>query len=454
MLSRIDWKLSLGTFLAIVHLIPAYCEPVPIAAVILSRHGARTPLFKDTKTFAEGNSELTIEGKNQLYERGQFLHDRWTLDAGSAMVGFADTYYQNQTYVRSSDTDRTINSAQSLLMALYPPKPAQTLRLANGTTLAAPGSSDQQVPIHVVGQNEDIALRGWFNCTKLDKHVSDLFASDAFKSTQAQHQTLLDALSPRFGRPLGLVDMWNVFDYLNTQRSYNASFQDLTADQWTELTSLVNYLEYEKFKPGYAAANFLAEVIKELKASASSGATRKVTYFSGHYTTFVNFFGLTGLSTAVENLRAIPDYGSLLIFELLADAGKPERYVRVSFRNGQSEVQVLSVPGLSAMALLPDFVTRMQPLSAEGLDGWCAVCGNNENRGCDLRTAAFSTTGSGQSSSVKPIVAGFGGAAVGLTAAIIGAVIVHKYTRRKWVATEVLDVDRASQVSSTKQLLA
>lgn len=91
--------------------------------------------------------------------------------------------------------------------------PRQTLTLANGTSLTAPGTGDQQVPIHVVENDNDYVLGGWFNCTKLDQHVTDLFASDAFTNYQKEHQPLLETLAPRFGRPLILAEMWNMYVY-------------------------------------------------------------------------------------------------------------------------------------------------------------------------------------------------------------------------------------------------
>ncbi|KAJ3278723.1 hypothetical protein HK104_002072 [Borealophlyctis nickersoniae] len=190
---------------------------------------------------------------------------------------------------------------------------------------------------------------------------------------------------------------------------------------------MVNYLEYEKFKPGYAAANFINEVVMELQAGAVPNSPKKLTYFSGHYTTFVNFFGLTGLSSANTSLQAIPDYGSLLVFELLANPNDTtSRYVRFSYRNGQSAPQVFAIPGLPEIAPLADFVNKMKPLAASGLKGWCNVCGNTINRGCEaLGTSdVVSTATSSENTGMKPVVGGVIGAAVGvLVTALIAGVV-------------------------------
>ncbi|KAJ3042242.1 hypothetical protein HK097_002085 [Rhizophlyctis rosea] len=424
-------------------------QQTPIAAVILTRHGARTPLFKDTKTFTEGNSELTLEGKNQLFERGQFLRSRWGSGGSDPMTGFSETYYQNQTYVRSSDTDRTINSAQSLLQGLFPASAAPTLTLANGTTLNAPGTGDQQVPIHVVDNNIDYVLRGWFNCTKLDNHVNELFKSKEFTDYQAQHQGLLDAISPRFGRSLALSDMWNVFDYLNVQRSYNSSFQDLTSSQWSELTDMVNYLEYQKFKPGYAAANFINEVVTQLQGAAVPGSAQKFTYYSGHYTTFTNFFGLTGLSTTNTSLQAIPDYGSTLIFELLATPGSNDRFVRFSYRNGYAAPVAFPIANLPVIAPLADFVKTMDQWSKSGLKGWCDICGNTVNRGCEtLNLKSGDDVGAAEAKNeggVTPVVGGVIGAVVGVLVTGLVAAGILFASRRRTPAAQPETVSAARQ---------
>lgn len=96
-------------------------------------------------------------------------------------------------------------------------------------------------------------------------------------TADVEAQPLLQSLSARFNNTkLRLQDMWNVFDVLNFQKSYNKSFVDLTAGQWNEVNQLVNSLEYNKFANGLGATAFAGDVAKQLKAMSASGNKKLV----------------------------------------------------------------------------------------------------------------------------------------------------------------------------------
>jgi hypothetical protein len=145
---------------------------VPVGIVLLTRHGARTPLFKNPATLSEGESQLTIQGQNQHYQNGKYLRSIYGAEAPNGIQGLDTTYDDfSEVYARSSDFDRTINSASSLLMGLFP------ANASLGGTATPGGLGLQQVPVHVVGETQDLVTRGWINCTKLEKMTSDFYSS-------------------------------------------------------------------------------------------------------------------------------------------------------------------------------------------------------------------------------------------------------------------------------------
>lgn len=74
-------------------------------AVVISRHGSRTLLTKDHKTFEEGmDSQLTIRGMNQMFRAGTFVQSHYQKDNF-----LTDVYSPPDIYVRSSDYSRTLN---------------------------------------------------------------------------------------------------------------------------------------------------------------------------------------------------------------------------------------------------------------------------------------------------------------------------------------------------------
>jgi hypothetical protein len=84
----------------------------------LVRHGARAPLSSEDKTkFTVSEGMLTESGMRQrmlvgFYNRQRYIEEFKLLD---------ETYNPNQIFMLSTDVFRTIQSAYSELMGLYPP---------------------------------------------------------------------------------------------------------------------------------------------------------------------------------------------------------------------------------------------------------------------------------------------------------------------------------------------
>lgn len=81
--------------------------------------------------------QLTTAGIEQQYRLGQFIRNRY-----QSLLN--ETYERSQIFVRSTDVDRTLMSAQSNLAGLYP--------IVNSTDDGVP---IQPIPIHTVAINTD-----------------------------------------------------------------------------------------------------------------------------------------------------------------------------------------------------------------------------------------------------------------------------------------------------------
>ncbi|CAG2179762.1 unnamed protein product, partial [Oppiella nova] len=89
---------------------------------LVHRHAERPPIVfppKDTysssKYWVEGVGELTTKGKYRMYKLGEFIRQEYNDYLG-------DKYSPREVFVRSSITDRCIESTSSLLAGAYPPK--------------------------------------------------------------------------------------------------------------------------------------------------------------------------------------------------------------------------------------------------------------------------------------------------------------------------------------------
>lgn len=85
----------------------------------VSRHGARAPLkIENEEKWEEAPGELTSQGERMHYLIGNHLRST-LIDE----LKFLDPEFNNQqVYVRSTVVNRTIMSARSQLLGLYPPE--------------------------------------------------------------------------------------------------------------------------------------------------------------------------------------------------------------------------------------------------------------------------------------------------------------------------------------------
>jgi len=121
-----------------------------IFAIDLIRHGDRASIYEFPSAghvWKEGLGQLTATGMRQEYELGLKLNKRYMVD--NALL--ARNYQNNTIYIRSTDFDRTIMSASSVLMGLYP--------LGTGPNLSdgAPALplNFQPIPIHTIPTDQD-----------------------------------------------------------------------------------------------------------------------------------------------------------------------------------------------------------------------------------------------------------------------------------------------------------
>lgn len=76
--------------------------------------------WKDEKFWAEGYAQLTQTGKQQMYELGSYLRQRYY-----KLLPNRGKYHVNDVLVKSTDIDRTLNSAAYMLAAMFPPMEEQ-----------------------------------------------------------------------------------------------------------------------------------------------------------------------------------------------------------------------------------------------------------------------------------------------------------------------------------------
>lgn len=132
---------------------------------LIYRHGDRGPMtiyprdIHQQDAWPDGLAQLTTIGKRQHFALGQFFRKRYD--------GFLSRQYNNtEIYIRASDVDRTLMSAESNLAGLYLPN--------NKKDRFNPDIKWNPIPVHTLPTTEDYLLRGGDVCPRLDQLVSEV----------------------------------------------------------------------------------------------------------------------------------------------------------------------------------------------------------------------------------------------------------------------------------------
>lgn len=189
-------KLKIIALLAGFLFIPLYAQEKLIFALDLIRHGARTP-YIDIKIPAyqwpEGPGELLPLGMQQEYQLGLTKRKAYIEE-----YHLLPTSYQvNSMYVRATDYDRTLMSAEAFLLGLYP--------LGSGPLLPNhhPALPDrfQVIPVHTTALTHDFLFGG--NISKAQHDA--LLERYVFKEKDwQQKQASLAPNFPRWSKATGL----------------------------------------------------------------------------------------------------------------------------------------------------------------------------------------------------------------------------------------------------------
>ncbi|PIO63086.1 histidine acid phosphatase [Teladorsagia circumcincta] len=177
------------------------------------RHGDRAPLElpypKDPYTesaWQRGWKQLTNIGMNQHNELGRYFRFTYNLFV-SKVYNPSEVLYIFQVYIRSSDSDRAITSAQAFTSGFYP---------ANGSFQWRAGNPWQPIPIHATspGEPDLLAEPTSTSCKKYDNLV-DAEDHEQAKRYNVQYSEMFKIL----GEGTGIAN----FSYKNIDKIYDVS---------------------------------------------------------------------------------------------------------------------------------------------------------------------------------------------------------------------------------------
>lgn len=115
---------------------------------------------------------------NQHYDNGLWLRDRYR-------SLFNEEYLSNFIYFRSTDVDRTLASAYSLLAGMFPPFESWDPSLSNMRW--------QPIPVHTVPEADDYILTPTLpKCPAFEKELARIFTTKEIIDLFKDHETIIN----------------------------------------------------------------------------------------------------------------------------------------------------------------------------------------------------------------------------------------------------------------------
>ncbi|XP_054163810.1 prostatic acid phosphatase-like [Oppia nitens] len=171
---------------------------------LVHRHGDRNPLefspndpFKGQHFWKEGIGGLTAKGKQRMYRLGKFIRKRYHRFLGHS-------YSPRDVYVRSSISERCVESVQCLMSGVYPPK-SSILKWSNGSKSQL-GNIWQPIPVQTfIPKSEDIVLNRDKRCPIVERELQRIYNSLKVQKFVESMNDFYEYLSPIVGHKIDCI---------------------------------------------------------------------------------------------------------------------------------------------------------------------------------------------------------------------------------------------------------
>ncbi len=266
----------------------AESEGQMVFAIDVIRHGDRGPivdLASAPHKWPQGLGQLTPEGMHQEYELGKKFHDRYIVKNHLLPEKFdVDTMY-----VRASDVDRTLMSAECTLLGLYPMGTGPTTEAG---TEGAPARY-QPIPIHTRPRDMDDLL-----IPDANKEVPKIYDEYVYNSPQWKERLAKESENfERWGKLVGYPikaprQMSGTGDTVFIRKIHHVPMPEGMTDE--DAKAMMDFGEWvfaETFKPAevgqVTGGNLLKAIVKYLDECSANKSDAKLKYvlFSAHDST-------------------------------------------------------------------------------------------------------------------------------------------------------------------------
>lgn len=276
-------------------------------------------------------------------------------------------YNENDIYIRSSDVDRTLMSAEANLAGLYPPKDKQVW------DNQIPW---QPIPVHTRPEKEDYLIAMKKTCPKYDLLKDELLKSKQFIDLNYKYRTLINYVSQHSGATItGFETLEYVYNTLFIENVNNLTLPDWTKSVFPDKLQPVAAfsfaipcytVELARLKTGPFFDELQKNIFNVTDSIKHQKHPRKVWMYSGHDTTIANILQALKLFEYHN-----PPYSSTILFEVRT-RGAGQFYLNIYYKNS-SEPRPMTLEGCDFDCPIEDFVRLLEPITLN-VERWNKEC--------------------------------------------------------------------------------
>ncbi|CAF3024969.1 unnamed protein product [Rotaria socialis] len=288
-----------------------------VAGHVIFRHGDRTPVTTfptdpvKPSDWPNGLGQLTSTGIEQHHRLGAYLRNRY----GSLL---SSNYTASEITIRSTDLDRTLMSAQSNLIGLYP---------INATDNKVP---IQPIPVHTVPTNLDFLL-GVSDCPRYDQIEVEVDQSEEVNKVNQYYQDFFKQLELWTNMTnITVYDAWVVADTIFVEHLYNkapAWANDGVRKNLSDISDRAFHFLFENNDTKRIRGGpVIQDVWLNMNSSLHAKPFKKVKIYSAHDTTVSAILSFLGI-----NYPHQPQYASAIFVDLYQQ--NSSYFVKVEYLN-------------------------------------------------------------------------------------------------------------------------